>query len=111
MPIAIERGWRHWRAPPFDVSSHVICIAIPMRISAMATRSAPPTKHRASETGKRSARVKPTVIVDTDALLQWLETFDARMADLGLRQEALLRDLGVEPVAHKAASESLRERA
>ena len=77
----------------------------------MATRSAPPSKHRASETGKRSARAKPAVIVDTNALLQWLETFDARMADLTLRQGALLRDLGVEPIAHKAASEALRERA
>ena len=75
----------------------------------MATRSAPPTKHRASDTGKRSVRAKPTVIIDTDALLQWLETFDARMADLALRQEALLRDLGVEPVAHRAVPQSVRE--
>jgi hypothetical protein len=75
----------------------------------MATRSAPPTKRRASETGKRSTRVKPTAIVDTNALLQWLETFDARIADLALRQGVLLRDLGVEPVAHKAVPESLRE--
>jgi len=49
------------------------------------------------------------VIVDTNVLLAWLETFDVRLADLALRQQALLRDLGVEPVAHKAAPESLRE--
>jgi hypothetical protein len=75
----------------------------------MATRSAPPAKHRASETVKRSRRVKPNVIVDTNVLLAWLETFHVRLADLALRQQALLRDLGVEAVAHKAAPESLRE--
>jgi len=75
----------------------------------MATRSAPPVKHRASETVKRSTRAKPTVIVDTNVLLTWLETFDARLADLALRQAALLRDLGVEPVAHRVTPDSLRE--
>jgi len=49
------------------------------------------------------------MIVDINALLAWLERFNARMADLTLRQEALLRDLGVEPVARKATPESLRE--
>ncbi|HET6240123.1 MAG TPA: hypothetical protein VFE41_34950 [Acetobacteraceae bacterium] len=49
------------------------------------------------------------MIVDINAILAWLERFDARMADLILQQETLLRDLGAEPVAHKATPESLRE--
>jgi hypothetical protein len=75
----------------------------------MTTRSAPPAKHRPPETGKRPTRAKPTMIVDINAILAWLERFDARMADLILQQETLLRDLGAEPVAHKATPESLRE--
>ena len=45
---------------------------------------------------------------DDDARFQaWLKDFDTRMADLTARQEALLRNLGVEPQrtepAHEAA--------
>jgi hypothetical protein len=105
----VERYGSPLADPPFDVSSHVLWIAFLLRISAMATRSAPPAKHRTPETGKRHTRVKPAVIVDTNTLLQWLETFDARMMDLALRQQILLRDLGIEPVSHKAAPESLPE--
>ena len=105
----VERYGSALAAPPFDVSSHVVCTVFLLWISVMATRNAPPAKHQTPDTGKRHTRVKPTAPVDTNALLQWLETFDARMADLALRQEVLLRDLGVEPVAHKTVPESLRE--
>ena len=75
----------------------------------MITRSSSPAKHRTSATGKRAVHAKPTVIIDTNAVLAWLEMFDARLADLTVRQQALLRDLGAEPVAHKSVPESLRE--
>ncbi len=77
----------------------------------MTTKSILPAKHRTPEPGKRSTQAKPAVIVDTNVILEWLETFDARIADLTRRQEALLRDLGVEPAVHTAAPEFPRERA
>jgi hypothetical protein len=66
-----------------------------------------PVKRRTS--GTRRARAKPTEAVSANALLQWFGSFDARMADLIVRQQALLRDLGVEPVAHTAIPEPTRE--
>lgn len=75
----------------------------------MATRGSAHVTHRAPKTGNRPARVKPTERIDTNALLLWFEMFDARMADLTSQQEALLRDLGAEPVTHSAASEPARE--
>ena len=43
-----------------------------------------------------------------DARFQaWLKNFDTRMADLTARQEALLRDLGVEPQRTESAHESV----
>jgi hypothetical protein len=45
---------------------------------------------------------------DDDARFQaWLKDFDTRMADLTARQEALLRNLGVEPQRTEPAHESV----
>jgi hypothetical protein len=66
-------------------------------------------KRGVSGTGRRSARAKPAVVVDTNALLKWFETFDARTADLTRRQQALLRDLGVDPVVDPASPGQTRE--
>jgi hypothetical protein len=78
----------------------------------MATRgvsSSVLVKRGVSGTGRRSARAKPAVVADANALLKWFEMFDARMADLATRQQALLRDLGVDPVVHPASPEQTRE--
>jgi hypothetical protein len=39
---------------------------------------------------------------DTARFEAWLTDFDAKMAALTARQDALLRSLGVEPVRHKS---------
>ena len=45
---------------------------------------------------------------DNEARLEaWLKGFDTRMADLTARQEALLRNLGVEPQRTEPAHESV----
>jgi hypothetical protein len=44
----------------------------------------------------------PPKLDDAARFEAWLSDFDARMADLTARQDALLRSLGVEPVRHKS---------
>ncbi|HEY1933378.1 MAG TPA: hypothetical protein VGG99_15305 [Acetobacteraceae bacterium] len=75
----------------------------------MAAARRKPTKDRTSEMRKQPAQTRPGAIVDTNALLQWFDAFDARMAALTARQDALLRDLGVEPVRQTIVPESLRQ--
>lgn len=48
-------------------------------------------------------------MADTNALLEWLNMFDARMANLTRRQKSLLRDLGVEQTGRKAPPDSVHD--
>ena len=57
---------------------------------------------------RRTARERAPKRDNDEARFEtWLKDFDTRMADLTARQEALMRDLGVEPQrtepAHEAA--------
>jgi hypothetical protein len=65
----------------------------------MATRQAV-TKEKPQT--KRIPRVS-----DQMRLEQWFVQFDAKLADLSGRQDALLRSLGVEPVRSAPISESV----
>ena len=53
---------------------------------------------------KRAAR---SLISDERRLEQWFVQFDAKLAVLSARQDALLRSLGVEPVRSASTSESV----
>jgi hypothetical protein len=67
----------------------------------MATRQAV-TKEKPH--AKRATR---PLVSDEMRLEQWFVQFDAKLADLSVRQDALLRSLGVEPVRSAPISESV----
>jgi hypothetical protein len=50
---------------------------------------------------------RATRSTDERRLEQWFVQFDAKLADLSARQDALLRSLGVEPVRTASTSESV----
>ncbi|HME22256.1 MAG TPA: hypothetical protein VKI44_13100 [Acetobacteraceae bacterium] len=77
----------------------------------MATKTRAHIKERTPTPGRRSGQTRPKVVLDTNVLMKWFKTFDARMAELTARHEALLRDLGVEPAPHKAEYEPVHKSA
>jgi hypothetical protein len=48
-----------------------------------------------------------TSVSDEKRLEQWFVQFDAKLADLSVRQDALLKSLGVEPVRSSSTSDTV----
>jgi hypothetical protein len=64
------------------------------------------TKQAATKEKAPVKRATRSPISDERRLEQWFVQFDAKLADLSARQDALLRSLGVEPVRSAPTSES-----
>lgn len=60
---------------------------------------------------KTAAKRKPAVQSEATAFAAWGRRFDAKLANLIERQDALLRSLGVEPFAPGAAEETVQDAA
>lgn len=83
----------HPSPSPFPPVSYILAF-LTLRMPDMTTKTRATTKDR-----------KPN---DDEARFDaWLRDFDARMADLTLRQDALLRKLGIEPAQHPAERENV----
>jgi hypothetical protein len=77
-----------------------------MEVTPPSERAMPARKAVTKE--KPPARHAPrTPVSDERQLEQWFVQFDAKLADLSARQDALLRSLGVEPVRSSRSAESV----
>jgi hypothetical protein len=62
---------------------------------------------RQAVTKEKPQTKRVTRVSDEQRLEQWFVQFDAKLADLSVRQDSLLRSLGVEPVRSGPISESV----
>jgi hypothetical protein len=65
------------------------------------------TRQAVTKEESQTKRVARPLISDEIRLEQWFVQFDAKLADLSARQDALMRSLGVEPVRSAPISESV----